>query len=245
MAEANYSNSNGIVNGDKVNVTTEVKENGHLPSEPTRPRTSSSLRRGCSAKGSPPMRIAMSVRAKTASTSSDGSSHSEIKLSERRASRDREKMGGMLDGRVGSGGVREEEGTVETAQRPQSREAQENKGVCVCVCKLCQHACVQCEKTWHHQNITLWYNYHLLREQRRESQLYPPLILLSALAKLSHIVCVHKQSCNDSFLSCYTLFQAPLPHTSVVTVIVPLAVHRVMQGKAPILQAGEWSCDVM
>ena len=90
----------------------------------------STFRRGCSAKGSPPMRIAMSVRAKTASTSSDGSSH-EIKLSERRASRDREKMGGMLDGGVGSGGVREEEGT---AERPESREAQENKGLCVCVC---------------------------------------------------------------------------------------------------------------
>ena len=133
MAEAKYSNSNGIVNDDKENVTTEVKANGHLPLEPTypsHPRTSSSLRRGCSAKGSPPMRIAMSVRAKTASTSSDGSSH-EIKLSERRASRDREKMGGMLDGGVGSGGVREEEGT---AERPESREAQENKGVCVCVC---------------------------------------------------------------------------------------------------------------
>ena len=123
MAEAKYSNSNGIVNGDK-DATTEVKANGHLPSEPTypsHPRTSSSLRRGCSAKGSPPMRIAMSVRAKTASTSSDGSSH-EIKLSERRTSRDREKMGGMLDGGVGSGGVREEEGT---AERPESREAQE------------------------------------------------------------------------------------------------------------------------
>ena len=82
------------------------------------------------------MRIAMSVRAKTASTSSDGSSH-EIKLSERRASRDREKMGGMLDGGVGSGGVREEEGT---AERPESREAQENKGVCVCV-SASMHVC--------------------------------------------------------------------------------------------------------
>ena len=82
------------------------------------------------------MRVAMSVRAKTASTSSDGS-HSELKLSERRASQDREKIGGMVDSRVGSGGVHEEEGTVKAAQRPQSREAQENenKGVCACAVK--------------------------------------------------------------------------------------------------------------
>ena len=78
------------------------------------------------------MRVAMSVRTKTGSTSSDGS-----QLSERRPSHDREKIEGMVDSRVGSGGVHEEEGTVKAAQRPQSREAQENenKGVCACAVK--------------------------------------------------------------------------------------------------------------